>query len=324
MAEPLLQNPQAVRQLPHRALFVWGREDFPFYARLAIESLLVNAPDFEVQLHLFGETPETSPHFRAVRRRSRVTIEHHARLPTGTTARQAGLALLQERGGLLVDFGTLITAPLHTLLGSDGALSEESVPAVAGLDGEVGTFATFQRWLAALVARLMWWLCPTTMQPELERFSSFRWLNRRWLVRRLGAGLVAASPGAAWVTSLEHEPATEPPTEVLRLHPPLYLEVKPQARITDRLFEAAAWPMLMRVFNQTGDADESILRTFGPKEVVARQKRNRYFRAAYGVMCATGLQRYGLHSKNSSRFDAPQSESGTADAVSSPDLQSLS
>jgi hypothetical protein len=57
---------------------------------------------------------------------------------------------------------------------------------------------------------------------------------------------------------------------------------------------------------------------------VARQKTNRYFRAAYGIMCATGLQRYGLHSKNSSRFDAPQSDSGTADAVSSPDLQSLS
>jgi hypothetical protein len=80
MAEPLLQNPQADRQLPHRALFVWSGEDFPFYARLAIESLLINAPDFQVQLHLFGETPETSPHFRAVRRRSRVTIEHHARL----------------------------------------------------------------------------------------------------------------------------------------------------------------------------------------------------------------------------------------------------
>jgi hypothetical protein len=324
MAAPLLQNLQADRQLPHRALFVWSGEDFPFYARLAIESLLINAPDFEVQLHLFGETPETSPHFRTVRRRSRVTIEHHARLSAGTTARQAGLALLQERGGLLIDFGTLITAPLHTLLGADGALSEEFVPAVAALDGEVGRLATFQRWLAALVARLMWRLCPTTMQPELERFSSFRWLNRRWLVRRLGAGLVAASPGAGWVMALGSLPQSEPPQEVLRLQPPLYFEVKPQARITDPLFEAAAWPVLMRVFNQTGDADESVLRTYGPKEIVTRQKRNRYFRAAYGVMCATGLQRYGLHSKNSSRFDAPQSDSGTAEAVSSPDLQSLS
>jgi hypothetical protein len=305
-------------------LFVWNREDFPFYARLAIESLLVNAPDFEVQLHLFGETPETSPHFRAVRRRSRVTIEHHARLSAGTTARQAGLTLLHERGGLLVDFGTLITAPLHPLLGSDGALSEEFVPAVAAVDGQRRLMDALGVWLAALVARLMWRLCPTTMQPELERFSSFRWLNRRWLVRRLGAGLVAAAPGAGWVVALGSVPQAEPPQEVLRLQPPLYLEVKPQARITDRLFEAAAWPILMRVFNQTGDADESVLRTFGPKEVVARQKRNRYFRAAYGVMCATGLQRYGLHSKNSSRFDAPQSDSGTADAVSSPDLPSLS
>ena len=324
MAEPLLQNQPTDASLPHRALFVWNHEDFPFYARLAIESLLVNAPDFEVQLHLFGETPETSPHFRAVRRRSRVTIEHHARLSAGTTARQAGLTLLHERGGLLVDFGTLITAPLHPLLGSDGALSEEFVPAVAGLDGEVGRLATFHRWLAALIARLMWRLCPTTMQPELERFSSFRWLNRRWLVRRLGAGLVAAAPGAGWVVALGSVPQAEPPPEVVRLQPPVYLEVKPQARVTDRLFEAAAWPILMRVFNRAGDADESVLRTFGPKEVVARQKTNRYFRAAYGVMCATGLQRYGLHSKNSSRFDAPQSDSGTADALSSPDLPSLS
>jgi len=324
MAEPLLQNQPSERPLPQRALFVWNHEDFPFYARLAIESLLVNAPDFEVQLHLFGETPETSPHFRAVRRRSRVTIEHHARLSAGTTARQAGLTLLHERGGLLVDFGTLITAPLHTLLASAGALSEEFVPAVAAVDGQRRLMDALGVWLAALVARLMWRLCPTTMQPELERFSSFRWLNRRWLVRRLGAGLVAAAPGAGWVVALGSVPQSEPPQEVLRLQPPLYLEVKPQARITDRLFEAAAWPILMRVFNRAGDADESVLRTYGPKEVVARQKRNRYFRAAYGVMCATGLQRYGLHSKNSSRFDAPQSDSGTADAVSSPDLQSLS
>lgn len=109
-----------------------------------------------------------------------------------------------------------------------------------------------------------------------------------------------------------------------RLTAPRLLEVRPQARITDRLSEAAAWPMVLRVFNRAGDPDEAVLRTFRPKEVVARQKTNRYFRAAYGVMCATGLQRYGLHSKNSSRFDAPQSDSGTADAVSSPDLPSLS
>ncbi len=324
MAEPLRQNQPTDASLPHRALFVWNREDFPFYARLAIESLLVNAPDFEVQLHLFGETPETSPHFRAVRRRSRVTIEHHDRLPSGMTARQAGLTLLHERGGLLIDFGTLITAPLHTLLGSAGALSEEFVPAVATVDGQRGLLASWGIWLAALATRLMWKLCPTAMQPELERFSSFRWLNRRWLVRRLGAGIVAAPAGAAWVTALLSEPPEEPPDEVERLTPPLFLEVRPQARITDRLSEAAAWPMVLRVFNRTGDPDEAVLRTFGPKEVVARQKTNRYFRAAYGIMCATGLQRYGLHSKNSSRFDAPQSDSGTADAVSSPDLQSLS
>ena len=324
MAEPLRQNQPTDASLPHRALFVWNREDFPFYARLAIESLLVNAPDFEVQLHLFGETPETSPHFRAVRRRSRVTIEHHARLPAGMTARQAGLALLHERGGLLVDFGTLITAPVHTLLGSSGALSEEFVPAVAAVDGQRRLMDALGVWLAALVARLMWRLCPTTMQPELERFSSYQWLNRRWLVRRLGAGLVAAAPGSGWVVALGSVPQSEPPPEVVRLQPPVYLEVKPQARITDRLVEAAAWPILMRVFNRAGDPDEAILRTFGPKEVVARQKTNRYFRAAYGIMCATGLQRYGLHSKNSSHFNGPQSDSGTADAVSSPDLPSLS
>lgn len=59
MAEPLRQNQPTDASLPHRALFVWNREDFPFYARVAIESLLVNAPDFEVQFHLFGDTPRT-------------------------------------------------------------------------------------------------------------------------------------------------------------------------------------------------------------------------------------------------------------------------
>lgn len=101
-------------------------------------------------------------------------------------------------------------------------------------------------------------------------------------------------------------------------------EVQPQARITDRLSEVAARPMVVWAFNRAGDPDESVLRAFGPKDVVARQKTNRYPRAAGNVICATGLQRDGLHSKNSSHFDAPQSESGTANAVSSPDLQSLS
>lgn len=109
-----------------------------------------------------------------------------------------------------------------------------------------------------------------------------------------------------------------------RLAAPLYVEIRPQPRITDRLSEAAAWPMVLRAFNRATDSHESVLRSLGPKDFVARQKINRYFRAAYGVMCASGLQRYGLHSKNSSRFDAPQSGSGTADAVSSPYIQSLS
>lgn len=47
--------------------------------------------------------------------------------------------------------------------------------------------------------------------------------------------------------------------------------------------------MVLRVFDRAGDAGESVLRTFGPKEVVARQKTNRSFRAAYGIMSATGL-----------------------------------
>lgn len=198
------------------------------------------------------------------------------------------------------------------------------MPAVAAVDGQRGLIASWGIWLAALATRLMLKLCPTTMQPELERFSSYQWLNRRWLVRRLGAGIVAAAPGAAWVKALITEPLEEPPPAVQRLAAPLYVEVRPQARITDRLSEAAAWPMVLRVFSRAADSDESVLRSLGPKDFVARQKNNRYFRAAYGVMCATGLQRYGLHSKNSSRFDAPQSDSGTADAVSSPDLQSLS
>lgn len=59
-----------------------------------------------------------------------------------TTSREAGLALLHERGSLLIDVGTLITSPLHPLLASAGALSEEFVLAVAAVDGQRGMIAT--------------------------------------------------------------------------------------------------------------------------------------------------------------------------------------
>ena len=325
MAEPDLHNEQRARaSLPPRALFVWSREDFPFYARLAIESLLVNAPDLLIELHLFGEPPETSPHFRAIRRRGRVVVEQHGRLPSGATHRSSALRLLHERGGLLLDFGMLVTAPIHHLREMTGAVSEEQLPdRLAGRPARslTGRLAAA---VAQFAAHIMWRLCPTTLQPELERFSSFRWLNRCWLHRTLGRTVVAAPAGADWVLQLDGPDAAEPPDGVTRLNPPCFLEAKPLARITDRLFDGDAWPAILRLFVSESSADERTLRLLGPKDVVARQKRNRSFRAAYGVMCANGLQRYALHSKNSSRFDEGQSESGVGEAISSPDLKSLS
>jgi hypothetical protein len=322
MAEPLLQHPQQTSaSLPQRALFVWNREEFPFHARLAIESLLVNAPDLYVELHLFGEPPETSPHFRAIRRRSRVIIEQHGRLANNATLRGAALALLHSRGGLLFDFGSLVTAPLHPLLSGSEAVSVEHLPDPLSGRRDRGFLGRLCARGAELLARLMWALCPTTMQPELERFSSFRWLNNCWLTATIGRALIVAPAGSAWVLSVDHAP---PPDHVVRLGPPHFLEANPIARMTDRLFDGGPWPVLLRLFADSSRNNHRSLVSLGPKQFIAMQRRNRLFRAAYGIMCANGLQRYALHSKNSSNFPDGHADSGVGDAISSPDLKSLS
>lgn len=325
MAEPSLQQPHpASAKVPQRAMFVWSREDFPFYARLAVESLLVNAPELLIEIHLFGEPPETSPHFRAIRRRSRVIIEQHGRLAAGSELREQALRLLYARGGLLFDFGTLVTAPIHALLSEEGVVSQEHLPdSVSGYQGR-GFGAGLCSRVSAFAARIMWKLCPTNMQPELERFSSFRWLNGCWLRPVFGHALIVAPAGADWVAAFGRHAGTEPPAHVRRLGPPLFREAKPLAHHTDRLFDGEAWPSILRLFVDERSADERAFRLLGPKQILRLQKRNRLFRAAYGIMCANGLQRYALHSKNSSNFPDGHADSGVGDALSSPDLKSLS
>lgn len=307
----------APAMLPARILLVWSREDFPFYARLAIESLLVNAPDVAVELHLVGRPPESSPHFRAILRRGLVATHVHPELPRGQSLQRFSLALLRERGGLLLDAGTLTTGPIRRFFDAGAVLSREwtSLP-------EEGPLPISRR-IAGWLARLMWALCPVNMQPELERFGSFRWLQQRWLVPAVGRGLIGALPGAEWVSDFGLEGRRELPADCLIATTPFYQGSKPQARATSRQFDAASWPAMLRLFQRSGDRDELLLRAVGPRDVLENRNRNRFYRAAYGVMCANGLHRYAIRGRNHG-FDTGVSDSGTPIALAEPVAESRS
>lgn len=158
---------------------------------------------------------------------------------------------------------------------------------------------------------------PVDVQPELERFDSCRWLQRRWLLPVNARGLTGAMADATWVTAFALGDGASVPSDSLVATAPFYLGYKPQTRATDRQFDAAAWPSMLRLFQQLGDRDEFLLRAVGPRDVLANRNRNRFFRAAYGVMCANGLHRYAIRGRNHG-FETDFPDSGVPAALPEP------
>jgi hypothetical protein len=149
MNDTLSASPVGV---PNRFLFLWSGRTFPYFCRLAVESVLLADADAEVRIMLFGETPAEAPHFRALSRYRRVEVapvdgddifsglgeppfryrEHLAAVPPSSYRASARsniyrYALLHRYGGIYVDFDILVIRSFRDLLDAPAFIGQEYV-----------------------------------------------------------------------------------------------------------------------------------------------------------------------------------------------------
>ncbi|MDO8389123.1 MAG: glycosyltransferase [Actinomycetota bacterium] len=122
--------------VPQRYLMVWIGTEFPYPCRLAAEAVLANAPEAELEIHVVGNPP-TTPYFTEMFAPTapdaarislhRVDLDRlfeppvrrvYERIPATARSAQSNLVrlgLLHQRGGIYLDFDTLLLRPLHDL-----------------------------------------------------------------------------------------------------------------------------------------------------------------------------------------------------------------
>lgn len=236
--------------IPPRYLFVWTGREFPYFARLAVESALLADPDATVELHLFGARPLGAPHLVALTRHPRVALvpvdldrvfvglgvddrrlrQAYDRCP-GPSARSNLIryAVLARRGGIYLDTDVLVARSLADLRHHQAFAGEEQVLC---FDAE----RVAGRWSPAMAGpaaawALAWGLRRLDAQlghPGLERLA--RPLDRHWQLTQLNNAVLGAAPGASFARRLLARATEVDPTVRYRLGPTLISEVVAASR----------------------------------------------------------------------------------------------
>jgi hypothetical protein len=144
------EGAECVQAIPNRILFVWTGERFPYFCRLAVESVLLADPAAEVWLCCFGDRPDGSADFRRAASYRRVEVvdldvpglfeglerprEDYLRLlaaiPASAASARSNLVrygVLHRYGGVYLDFDILLLRDLRHLLGHEAFVGEELV-----------------------------------------------------------------------------------------------------------------------------------------------------------------------------------------------------
>jgi hypothetical protein len=134
--------------VPNTFHFVWTGQTFPYYARLAVESVLLAEPEASVVIHTFGPSPRAARHWDRVLLYDRVRTLHEevdtlfADLPApaseyiqllgaiGAKAYSAQsnlvrLAVLYRDGGIYLDFDIFVLRSLAPLRANEAFVGEE-------------------------------------------------------------------------------------------------------------------------------------------------------------------------------------------------------
>jgi hypothetical protein len=234
-----------VEPIPPRYLFVWTGREFPYFARLAVESALLADPEAAIELHLFGPRPDGARHLAALAAHPRVELvpvdldrvfvglgvddrrlrDAYQRCP-GPSARSNLIryAVLARRGGIYLDTDVLVARSLADLRVHQAFAGQEQVLSIdaARVAG---------RWSATMVGPGLAWAAAWGLRRldaelgyrGLERLA--RPLDRHWQVTQLNNAVLGAAPGASFPRRLLARAIEVDPTVRYRLGPTLISEV---------------------------------------------------------------------------------------------------
>jgi Glycosyltransferase sugar-binding region containing DXD motif len=235
--------------VPAHAHFVWTGPGFALSHRLAIESLLLTNPDFEVTLHLIGDPPFRTPDIEALRLHHRVSIREttaravlapwdgdqalwrtYQRIPAHAASAQSNLlryAILWREGGIYLDLDVLVVRSLAPLRAHECTLGTELVWRVdeARVAGNLAPWmiGPSMAFAAAIALRRAEVALGTHAWP-----SWHQWLQHHWSVPQPNNAVISAVPRAPFVTALlERAPHVDARVR-FRLGPTLVSEVARQ------------------------------------------------------------------------------------------------
>lgn len=309
-------------RIPDRYHFVWTGRRFPYFARLAIESVLVTEPTAAIVLHLFGDPPPAGALAPLARDRVAITtfdpgrdfaalgVDEAAlralfdRIPASAASARSNLiryAVLARHGGVYLDCDVLLVRPLGDLRSHDAFVGQERVLAIDA------AWQAGERSVRMVPAAAAWAVGRSTARvaaamrsAPLARLAAR--LEPRWQDTAINNAVIGATPGAAFVERLLTAALAADPrvryalgpalvTEVVRrdasdvavLPPAAFYGVPPSYSF--RFFTGGA-PALSpdtRILHVVSSNHRALLGSLDEPTIRARTGRGIYYRAAADV-----------------------------------------
>lgn len=234
--------------IPNVIRFVWTGRSFPYYARLAIESVLLADPRSEVVVHLFGPTPQAARHFDRVLQYDRVRaevvefddvfsgldspasryVDLLAAIPQtaySALSNVVRLGVLHRWGGVYLDFDILVRRPFGELLHHEAFIGEElalSVDhAIQARKFGAGLILPVAAHTAAFLTRRAASAVAGSRDPLPGVLGG---LDRVWGRPELNNAVIGARPGNGWLRAALRLALTADPTVRYALGPRLMNE----------------------------------------------------------------------------------------------------
>jgi Glycosyltransferase sugar-binding region containing DXD motif len=315
--------------IPERYHFVWTGRRFPYFARLAIESVRVVEPRAEIALHVFGDAPAAEALAPVVR--AGVMISRFdpvagfdglgvdpvalrglfARIPAAAASAHSNLvryAVLARHGGVYLDCDVLLLRSLRDLRAHDAFVGEERVLAIDAA-WQAGERAMWMIPAAAawLAGRSTARLASALRSGALARLAAR--LEPHWQASAINNAVIGARPGARFVRrlldgalaanarvryalgpTLITDVVRRDPSDVAVLPPSAFYAIPPSYSF--QLFSGGdrALPADARLLHAVSSNHRALLASLDERVVRSRADRGIYYRAAAQVAAEAGLR----------------------------------
>lgn len=256
------RSAKVMAKVPAKTHFIWTGPGFGLCQRLAVESMVLTNPGYEVILHLISEadagngggsggTAQENEELRRLRGRRGVEVRErtareiiaeceegdalwqtYQRIPKQAASAKSNLlryAILWREGGFYLDLDVLVVRSLERLRDDECSLGTELVWRAdeARVAGELAVWmmAPAAAFGAAIALRRMEMMMKRELPPGWHR-----WLERKWSQAQPNNAVIAAVPEAGFVGALLERAPQVDATVRFRLGPTLVTEVAKQMK----------------------------------------------------------------------------------------------